>query len=287
RRPGSGRSRLRGAGRAPRRGRAGRGRGRAPRGGREPAPPRPLPAARRRPAAALRRARATGPPARRSRARSAGALPRARAVRDPAAFADYARLIHGCDGAGICDRCESFPLRAHSGQLGHAASEALWTPSRDLRGVVVVGIVNPAYGAISAQLTRASVAAALVVGAIAIPLVAMGARRLAAPLRRVAEAAESLAAGRRPEPIPPGGPREVDSLASSFNRMASSLDRASREVHAANARLESTVQQRTAELRELNARLELELAERARFFRAISHDLGAPLRNIAGAVMHL
>ncbi len=46
--------------------------------------------------------------------------------------------------------------------------------------------------------------------------------------------------------------------------------------------LKPRVARRTAELTEANRRMTAELADKEEFLRAVSHDLGAPLRNIAG-----
>src|SRR5439155_1254371 len=48
------------------------------------------------------------------------------------------------------------------------------------------------------------------------------------------------------------------------------------------ADLEQKVRERTAELEAANRRLGGEIAEKEQFLRAVSHDLGAPLRNISG-----
>lgn len=207
-----------------------------------------------------------------------------RTMRAPDPGEPLAEVFETCAEDVLCAACKAFPVRLRDGGLAFGASTALWTSDGAYYGVVTVVIHDPAYSAVGAQLVRAGVAAGLLVGLFAVPIVAMGARGMAAPLRKVAGAAEALASGRRPEPIPPAGPREVASLATSFNRMALALDATTRELHDANARLESTVRERTRELRRVNARLELELDERGHFFRAISHDLGAPLRNIAGAI---
>jgi signal transduction histidine kinase len=65
----------------------------------------------------------------------------------------------------------------------------------------------------------ASGAAALLAAAVA----ALLARRLTQPLRRLAGAAGELAAGRRPEPVPPEGTEELDHLAQAFNEMSEQL----------------------------------------------------------------
>ena len=51
-------------------------------------------------------------------------------------------------------------------------------------------------------------------------------RRIAEPITRVADASQRLAAGERPEPVPETGARELVTLSSSFNHMATELDRA-------------------------------------------------------------
>src|SRR5205807_8220870 len=53
-------------------------------------------------------------------------------------------------------------------------------------------------------------------------------------------------------------------------------------VELSNQGLEGKVNQRTVQLEAANARLSSEIAEKEDFLRAVSHDLNAPLRNIAG-----
>jgi two-component system OmpR family sensor kinase len=67
----------------------------------------------------------------------------------------------------------------------------------------------------------------LIAGAIAAVLAAIGsfltARAIARPVRRVAEASQSLAAGVSPDPVPVQGSAELALLATSFNEMAEQL----------------------------------------------------------------
>jgi signal transduction histidine kinase len=60
------------------------------------------------------------------------------------------------------------------------------------------------------------------------------------------------------------------------------LTEANAQLADVNVDLENKVHQRTAELLNTNQRLSNEIAEKEEFLRAVSHDLGAPLRNIAG-----
>ena len=87
---------------------------------------------------------------------------------------------------------------------------------------------------------------ALLAGIVALLL----SRAIARPVQRVADASRELADGRLPEPLPEIGPREVRSLAGSFNHMASELERARH-------------------------------AERA-FLLSVSHELKTPLTVIRG-----
>ena len=52
------------------------------------------------------------------------------------------------------------------------------------------------------------------------------ARRIVRPVARVAAASRSLAAGRRPEPVPVEGAAELETLAVAFNDLAEQLVRA-------------------------------------------------------------
>jgi two-component system sensor histidine kinase BaeS len=96
--------------------------------------------------------------------------------------------------------------------------------------------------------------ALLIAGAIAAVLAAIGAfltaRAIARPVRRVAEASQSLAAGVSPDPVPVEGSTELALLATSFNEMAEQL-------HAAKE------------------------AER-NFLLSVSHELKTPLTAIRG-----
>ena len=93
-------------------------------------------------------------------------------------------------------------------------------------------------------------AAGLIGSGIAAAAAAFLARAIARPIRRVADAARSLAAGERPTPIPAAGPNEAVALAEAFNEMAADLE-------AARA------------------------AERS-FLLSVSHELKTPLAAISG-----
>jgi len=89
-------------------------------------------------------------------------------------------------------------------------------------------------------------------------------RYLANPLRKMAEIAYWIASGNLKKRVKIRGSHEILSLAESFNYMVD--------------RLQSTI----AQLEKVNDRLRREMDEKDDFLRAVSHDLNAPLRNIAG-----
>jgi two-component system, OmpR family, sensor kinase len=93
-------------------------------------------------------------------------------------------------------------------------------------------------------------AAGLIGAGLAALLALLLTRAIARPVRRVAEAARSLAAGEQPASIPATGPDEAVALATAFNEMATELERA----HA---------------------------AEKA-FLLSVSHELKTPLTAISG-----
>jgi len=71
------------------------------------------------------------------------------------------------------------------------------------------------------------------------------------PIRRLTAGAQRLAAGDLTTRVRRGGAREVDELASAFNRMASELDDAERAVRRYQSQLEQRVTERTQQLQHL------------------------------------
>ena len=75
---------------------------------------------------------------------------------------------------------------------------------------------------------------------------------------------------------------EIGELAGAFNMMAAEVSHMRDELIDANEGLEQKVADRTHDIEIANGRLREEMAEKEDFLRAVSHDLNAPLRNIAG-----
>jgi signal transduction histidine kinase len=95
------------------------------------------------------------------------------------------------------------------------------------------------------------------------------------PIRQLVAATNRIAAGDLTARVAIGRPDVIGELARSFNEMIN-------QVKDHQDTLEQTVEQRTAELGSANKQLSAEIAEKEDFIRAVSHDLNAPLRNIAG-----
>ena len=76
-----------------------------------------------------------------------------------------------------------------------------------------------------------------------------------------------------------------EALAAANSKLADANDKlniSNAKLSEANSALEQKVQQRTIQLETANRRLTSEIDEKEDFLRAVSHDLNAPLRNIAG-----
>jgi signal transduction histidine kinase len=114
-------------------------------------------------------------------------------------------------------------------------------------------------------------------------------RRVIRPLDDLAQNVQRLTELDFKGEVPVESEDEIGKLAESFNKLSDSLrrnisekDRFAAELSRLNENLELEVNKRTEQLMHANLRLKREMAEKEDFLRAVSHDLGAPLRNIAG-----
>lgn len=175
-------------------------------------------------------------------------------------------------------------VRVGSKRLGWACRTPVWgdsSPARLLGYVTVAGDAH-ADARIAGAFPRAAAAAGVASLGLSGLLAAWGASRLTRPVRRVADAVFALESGKTPADIPPTGPHETRRLAGAFNAMHRSLREARRRLEESNAELERQVSERTAQLEALNEALQQQMREKNDFIRSVGHDLGAPLRNIAG-----
>lgn len=114
-------------------------------------------------------------------------------------------------------------------------------------------------------------------------------RRISAPLKRLTAAADSLAAGRRPEIMPRSGGDEIGRLATSFGAMAAQIEEARRV-------LEVRVEERTRELNQALTELHdaqdalvrrEKLAMLGQLASGVGHELRNPLGVMTNAVYYL
>jgi len=107
-------------------------------------------------------------------------------------------------------------------------------------------------------------------------------RVMVRPIRRLAGVALQLAGGDFDARANLDRRDETGELGWAFDRMADQIAAMRADLLDHQKHLEQTVAERTEELRLANDRLREEIRDKEAFLRAVSHDLNAPLRNIAG-----
>jgi signal transduction histidine kinase len=124
---------------------------------------------------------------------------------------------------------------------------------------------------------------------LSLPLVLALVHRIFDPIRQLLSATHRIIEGDFAAAVAIHRPDAIGALARAFNEMVGrvrsqqqQLTDANQKLADVNQELENKVRLRTAELLSANQRLSSEMAEKEEFLRAVSHDLGAPLRNIAG-----
>ena len=149
-------------------------------------------------------------------------------------------------------------------------------------GCVEIGLLDAPGAKLARRMQDATITVVALINLIAVPLVILWARGWTRPIRRIVAATQQLSMGQPLPALDDARKDEIGLLSRSFNGMARSLSSIQEALLMANAQLEGKVTQRTSELEQANARLRQEMDEKDQFLRAVSHDLGAPLRNIEG-----
>jgi signal transduction histidine kinase len=117
---------------------------------------------------------------------------------------------------------------------------------------------------------------------IGLPLTFLLVHRIFTPIRQLVSATDQIAAGDLEARVATDRKDAIGDLARAFNQMVNTVRRQQYDLQRANDELEHKVAYRTSQLETANKRLSTEIAEKEDFLRAVSHDLNAPLRNIAG-----
>ena len=151
-----------------------------------------------------------------------------------------------------------------------------------LLGFVTVGIGQGSEELQLAKIGSITVLVGLAVVTLCVPLAMAILHRVFSPIRQLVTATEQIANGQLDTRVEIGRPDEIGALARSFNEMVKTVKRQRDDLADINRDLEEKVVHRTGQLEAANRRLKSEIAEKEDFLRAVSHDLGAPLRNIGG-----
>jgi len=165
-----------------------------------------------------------------------------------------------------------------------SAYEPLRDPTGAIVGALYVGMPERPLLDMRTNLNMIFAGVLLLVTCIGIAISGWISRRLAMPVRALAEAARRMAAGERIEPIKSAGNDEIGLLADEFNQMA-------HEVSSLKENLEEKVIKRTRQLEEKNEQLLAAQKELARTERladlgllaaGVAHEINNPLAIIRG-----
>jgi signal transduction histidine kinase len=172
-----------------------------------------------------------------------------------------------------------------------------------LVGYVTVAITQADDEARLATVRLLLVAICTIVILLSLPIVSMLVHRIFMPIRQLVDATDRMASGDLSARVAIHRPDVIGNLARAFNEMVIrvkqqqddlafannqlalanvQLAEANTQLADANRDLEERVRDRTVELETANRRLSAEISDKEEFLRAVSHDLTAPLRNIAG-----
>jgi len=180
----------------------------------------------------------------------------------------------------------SYELRGgrESLEIGRPILASTVSPEADLlAGAVVVTVDTRETAAILAGVQQEVALAAAAIILFSIPLGHLLVWRvIVSPIRMLLRATRRLANGDFSARTQTRRNDEIGQLAASFDSMAEKLSASRQQLRRINESLEKKVAERTCELERINTRLREEMADKEEFLRAVSHDLNAPLRNIAG-----
>ena len=162
------------------------------------------------------------------------------------------------------------------------ARDQLWYNERLAGGVRLVLLIDATRKTLAATRGKIfSIAAIIVLCAIPTGYILVW-QFMVRPIRKLARTTHRLAQGDYSARAEFTQRDETGELASAFDHMADQVSSMRNELLANNVQLEQKVAARTEDLQRANGRLCDEMRDKEEFLRAVSHDLNAPLRNIAG-----
>jgi signal transduction histidine kinase len=207
-------------------------------------------------------------------------------VADKSAWAAYTRQLEGPQARAPNQLGQVQAVR-HDNRYSHAVTVPVFERAVNGSPTQLAGYLHAGFGTESTaaqfRILQAFVLfTCMGVVLLAVPVAGVTARHITVPIQTLAHAAHALADGDLSHRVEIARHDELGELADAFNRMADTVQGQQEHIRRINTGLEQKVHERTAELEKVNARLQAEIAEKEDFLRAVSHDLNAPLRNIAG-----
>lgn len=151
-----------------------------------------------------------------------------------------------------------------------------------LLGYVAVGVSQAREEAQMRAIQYLIAGVACVMFIVLTPLAMLLIHRVFLPIRKLVSVTKQITAGDLNARVEIHRPDVIGDLARNFDEMVQKVKQQQQDLEAANDDLETKVEQRTTQLAAANTRLSAEIKEKEEFLRTVSHDLNAPLRNIAG-----